>query len=137
MRIIDKLKHMGWSDAMIARTKCNGKPLSEVEKKAPSKFDGMNKTEAAFAIWLDHLKREGTIVDYWFESVKLRLARKTHYTPDFLVLYPHGKLQFVEIKGGRIWDDAAVKFKTAREKYPMFQWVCWQKTKSGWKEIYT
>lgn len=33
-----------------------------------------------------------------------------------------------EVKGGKIWDDAAVKFKVAMEQFPWWRW-----TKAQWK----
>ena len=136
MNITSELRSMGWSNEQIASATVDGKPMAEVDKKKPSKFDGMNKTESRYAAELDWLKREGKVIDYWFEKINLKLAYKTHYRPDFLVQYADGRLVFVEIKGGYVRDDSAVKFKTAREMFPMFQWICLQKTKEGWRELF-
>ena len=46
----------------------------------------MNKTESAYAEYLEQQKRQGLILWYRFEGVKLRLADKTFYTPDFAVM---------------------------------------------------
>lgn len=96
----------------------------------------MNKTETAWAQRLEIQKRSGEILGYWYEAVKLRLADRTWYTPDFLVQHPDGSLEFQEIKGGHIWEDALVKFKVTREQYPMFRWSMWQRTKTQWARIY-
>lgn len=58
----------------------------------------------------------GDIKYYRFESVKIRLADNTWYTPDFEVLTNEGIHIFYEVKG-RWMDDARVKFKTAAEMY--------------------
>ncbi|WP_345815313.1 DUF1064 domain-containing protein [Paraburkholderia sp. PREW-6R] len=76
----------------------------------------MNKTEAAYADQLEARKHAGDIVDFSFESVKLRLADGTWYTPDFEVTLPGGELEVHEVKG-RWTDDARVKFKVAAERY--------------------
>lgn len=78
----------------------------------------MNKTEAAYAAFLDTLVQCGDVVWYRFEAVKLRLAKNTTYTPDFLVLRADGSLECHECKGH--WqDDARVKIKVAADIFPM------------------
>ena len=86
----------------------------------------MNRTEAQYGDFLEGLKVSGTIVDYRFEGVKLRLADKTFYTPDFLVVYPD-RFECHEVKG--FWrDDARVKIKVAASQYPWmrFKAVQWK-----------
>lgn len=78
----------------------------------------MNRTEALFERFLlekypppQHKVR--------FESLKLRLAADTFYTPDFTVISPSGLLVF-EVKG--FWrDDARVKIKVAAQTFPEFE----------------
>ena len=56
------------------------------------------------------------IAGYWYEPVKLKLADKTYYSPDFLVLHLDGSLECREVKGH--WeDDARVKIKVAASKF--------------------
>lgn len=77
----------------------------------------MNKLEAAYAGILDAEKRLGIITWFGFEAVKLRLANSTHFTPDFAVVLPDGRMEFREVKG--FWrDDARVKIKLAAELLP-------------------
>jgi hypothetical protein len=91
----------------------------------------MNKTEAAYSRLLELRQRAGEIRAYKFESVKLRLAKRTHYTPDFLVVLPDGTVEFHEVKG--FWrDDARVKIKVAAEAYPYFHFVAVQNKKGTW-----
>ena len=100
------------------------KPLTRV---APPR---MNKTEAAYAGQLELLKRLGEIVDYRFEAVKLRLAEKTFYTPDFLVTTVD-EIQFHEVKG--FWrDDARVKIKVAAAQYPEFAFCAVTRKRGSW-----
>lgn len=80
----------------------------------------MNKTEAAYAARLALLQRAGEIQSFRFEPIKFRLADRTFYTPDFMVVIGD-EIQFHEVKGGYVEDDAAVKFKAAAEMYPEFE----------------
>jgi len=77
----------------------------------------MNKTEAAYASFLETQKHAGEIVWWKFEGVKLRLADNTFYTCDFAVLPKSALLEMHEVKG--FWqDDARVKIKVAASIYP-------------------
>ena len=93
------------------------------------KTEGMNKLEAEYAQLLGLLKHGGDILDWRYEPIKLRLAHKTFYTPDFLVIQPDG-FEFHETKGF-MRDDAAVKLKVAAQLYPWFRFVLVKKSKSG------
>lgn len=95
----------------------------------------MNKTEAAYAAHLEELKRQGEVLWYEFESVKLRLADNTFYTPDFAVMRADGEMEMHEVKG--FWqDDARVKIKVAADKFP-FRFIAIKaeskKNGGGWK----
>ena len=86
---------------------------------------GMNKLERRFAEWLD----DNDLVDRWeFASIKLRLADRTWYTPDFFVWYDDDSesVAVYEVKGS--WkaphqDDSRVKIKVAAELYPQFRFA--------------
>lgn len=91
----------------------------------------MNKTEKAYAENLELMRLAGEIAWYAFEPLKLRLAAKTFYAPDFLVMLKDGHLEVHECKG--FWeDDARVKIKVAAEMYP-FAFVAAKKVKNGWE----
>lgn len=64
----------------------------------------------------------GEIHDYRYSPFNLRLADKTYYKPDFLVVENDMTLTMVEVKG-RWMDDARVKFKTAAEQFPWLRFV--------------
>lgn len=92
----------------------------------------MNKFETTYAAHLEGLKRAGAILWYSFESVKLRLAKATFYTPDFLVMNRDGEMEFHEVKG--FWeDDARVKIKVAAELFPI-RFIAITKEKGQWVE---
>jgi len=77
----------------------------------------MNGLEARMAEELRLKQLAGEVEWFAFESLTLRLADRTRYTPDFLVMLPCGQLELWEVKGH--WeDDARVKIKVAAELYP-------------------
>lgn len=79
----------------------------------------MNKSEYAYAVRLEAMKRAGVILDWQYESVRLVLADRTSYTPDFLVITAECLLELHEIKG--FWEeDARAKYKIARHQFPYF-----------------
>ena len=62
----------------------------------------------------------GVIVHYAYERLKLKLAPKTYYTPDFAMILPDGRTEYHEIKGRKRHDDSMVKFKTAADLFPFY-----------------
>lgn len=82
----------------------------------------MNKRELAYSVDLEVRHKIGDIQWWAFEPIRLRLADRTTYTPDFLVMLADGSMEFHEVKG-HMEDDAAVKFKVASEIYWMFRFV--------------
>lgn len=92
----------------------------------------MNKTEKAYADFLELRKRAGEILWYKFEGIKLRLADKTFLTPDFAIMNADCSIQLDDIKGFMM-DDANVKIKVAAELYPFrFNIVRKGKTPLSW-----
>ena len=82
----------------------------------------MNKMEAEYAGILDVRRQAGEVAGYWFESLKLRLADRTWYSIDFLVMLADGSLEVHEVKGF-MEDDAAAKLKVAASQYPLFPFI--------------
>lgn len=123
---------MGFRDDLIAKATVNGKPLKEVFSGEFVVKEPMNKLEQQYAWFLGDLLKAGLIRGWRFESLKVRLADRTWYTPDFCVLFNDGMRAMVETKG---WcrDDAAVKFKIAEELYPEYVWMMIGKVKGTWK----
>ena len=96
----------------------------------------MNKTEAAYAAHLELRRSAGEVAWYGFEAMKFKLAEKTFYTPDFIVMLADGTLEAHEVKG--FWeDDARVKIKVAADKFPL-RFVALKalpkRDGGGWKE---
>ncbi len=92
--------------------------LRKLQALGRLKAGTMNKTEAAYAQYLECRKAVGEVAWYRFEGLKLRLADNTFYTPDFAVMLTDGALECHEVKG--FWqDDARVKIKVAADQYPL------------------
>ena len=107
-----------------ALAKAGAKPTA----RAP--HSRMNRTEARFAREVLELWKTATGGSYFFEAIKLRLAKATFYTPDFIVFDASGAT-FYEVKG--FWrDDARVKLKVAAEMFPWFKFVVVKATRRGW-----
>lgn len=82
----------------------------------------LNKTEKAYEAHLQRMVLAGVIVWYRFEPLRMVLAARTTYTPDFLVQLADGHLEVHEVKG--FWtDDARVKIKVAAQMLPVFRFV--------------
>ncbi len=88
----------------------------------------MNKLEQSYSLFLESNPK----VAWWkWEALKLRLADKTFYEPDFLVQLVTGELEVHEVKGH--WeDDARVKIKVAAETFP-FAFVAITKKGGEWE----
>lgn len=111
-------------------------PAVDIVVRSKEPRDRMNKTERLYSQLLELERVTGEISAWWFESVKLRLADNTYYTPDFAVMRG-GKLEFHEVKGGFWRDDARVKIKVAAELYKPFKFISMfkirEKDGGGWK----
>ncbi|HHA2690824.1 TPA: hypothetical protein ACOEPG_002803 [Stenotrophomonas maltophilia] len=111
----------------------SGNAAGKVARGRPRHVPGeMNKTEEAYAAHLALQMAAGEIAWFRFESVKLKLAEKTHLTIDFFVMTAAGDLEAHEVKG--FWEeDARIKVKVAAAMYP-FRFLAVQRAPSGgWK----
>lgn len=133
-----------WLDAMEAQRpnfikiaqevieQSSGKSLKPYRQAKPR---GPNKWEAEYEIELKARLHSSEIIWYGFEAITLRLADRTTYTPDFVVMYPDRSIEVVEIKGF-LREDANVKFKVAAELFP-FVFLMLRKKKvsegGGWE----
>ncbi len=99
----------------------------------------MNGLEAAYANLLEEMRLRGEIIWWSFEPVRLKLANKSSYNPDFMVIRSNGEVEFHETKG--YWrDDARLKIKIAAENFWFFRFVAIQqqpkKLGGDWKYEY-
>ncbi|RLK57457.1 hypothetical protein BCL79_1863 [Stenotrophomonas rhizophila] len=116
-----------------AQPSASGNAAGKVARGRPRHVPGeMNKTEEAYAAHLKLQLAAGAIAWFRFESVKLKLAEKTHLTIDFFVMTAAGDLEAHEVKG--FWEeDARVKVKVAAAMYP-FRFLAVQRAPGGgWK----
>ena len=95
----------------------------------------MNRTEARYASEvLDVRKALGEVAEYWYESIKLRLADGSWFTVDFFVMLKDGRLEAHEVKGH--WRTAErVRIKVAAERYPFLFYSAQRRKKKdggGW-----
>ena len=90
---------------------------------------GMNGLESRYA---ESLRASPDVLLWQYESVKLRLADSTFYTPDFLVVTNEGFVELHEVKG--FWrDDARVKIKVAAATFPFtFRAATWNRRARQW-----
>lgn len=93
----------------------------------------MNGYETKYSLILEAERRRGDIAAWWYESVKLKLAPATFLTMDFMVLYPDGLVELVDVKGSFQEDDARVKLKVAAETYPLFRFKVAALVKGTWR----
>lgn len=105
------------------------------QRRARGRLTGqeMNGTERDYSAHLELLKKSGLIAWYAYEAIKLRLADRTFYTPDFVVMLADGELEVHEVKGF-MRDDAAVKLKVAAEQFPFRFLLCRQEGR-GWRTV--
>lgn len=127
-----------WTDEEYRKFVAKSKHRApEVEAKYPKPLipnaPYKNKTEAAYASYLDQLKYLKEIIDWRYEAIGFRLAKGTFHYPDFLVICKD-RIEIREVKGF-LRDDAAVKFKTCREMFPWFVWRMIKKEKGQWIEV--
>ena len=99
---------------------------------------GPNKWESEYAEILEGGKRAGVFLWYGFEALTLRLADRTTYRPDFIVVMADGSVEAIEIKGFPR-DDAIVKYKVAAEMFPWIKFRMMRKRPvkagGGWEQI--
>ena len=100
-----------------------------------------SKWEAAFANKLELEKHAGLIKQWWYEPFSLWLPGKVRYKPDFMIQYPDGmeqRLEIVEVKGwSRNRRDGITRLKIAAALFPCFVWrMVWMKKGGGFDGEY-
>ena len=86
--------------------------------------------EVEYAAYLDSLVHVGKVLCWRYEPLSLRLADRTTYTPDFLIILPDGTMELHETKG--YWRPQAwIKYKIAVENFPWFVFASVMRSKGG------
>lgn len=107
-------------------------PVAKAVSRTPRIPGRMNQTEQRYAQRLTARQRTGDIAAWVYEGMKLKLADKTWYTPDFVVILANGEMELHEIKGF-MEDDSAVKIKVTSRIYWWFRiLVVKEKPKHVW-----
>lgn len=88
----------------------------------------MNGLESA---WAGVLKLDATVRRSVWQGARLRLAKGTYYTPDFMVFKTDGLIEMHETKGF-MREAARVRINTAAELYPEFEFVLITRPKGMW-----
>lgn len=103
----------------------------------------MNKTETAYSLILEAMKRRGDIQEWRFEGLSLAwgadpaTGKPMHYKPDFVVfLDSWQRVRLIEVKGPHIFDRDLVRFKGCRAAWPMFAFEMHQKKGGEWQRIH-
>lgn len=92
---------------------------------------GMNGLESRYAKTLEGQRIAGEIRSWRYEALTLKLANKTTYTPDFLVVTADGYIECHETKGF-FRDDAKVKIKVAACEFPEIRFLLVQEKRGDW-----
>jgi hypothetical protein len=92
---------------------------------------GMNRLESDYAVVLEAQRLNGTIRAWHYESLKFRLADKTWYSPDFVVIAEDGTIELHETKGF-MRDDANVKLKVTSHLYWEYTVKLVKRAGRGW-----
>jgi len=112
------------------------------KKRSPSKAKArikrpgtMNGLERRYSERLEAQRKEGLILRWDYEPVKLRLAKGTYYTPDFRVLTAEGFIEYHETKG--FWRSTGrVKIKVASEIHDCYKFTAVEWKNKTWKFEY-
>jgi hypothetical protein len=98
-------------------------------------FPKLNGLESKYADQIRFMVRTCVVSDWMAAPVRLHLANRTTYTPDFVFRDAGGgTIHCIEIKGF-LRDDAAVKFKIAREMFPWMDFKMLKLVKGSWVEV--
>jgi hypothetical protein len=80
-------------------------------------------------VQLEAMKRGGSLREWHYEAVSLRLGQGAWYQPDFMLVWHDGEISFDETKGLRR-EAAIVRIKVAAKLYP-FRFRIVRKGKRG------
>lgn len=146
-RTIDPSKLSASTKALNPHLFCaqsNGNPIpspSEIKQVSgqhprPVKVKKMTKPEIQMGMILLANKNAGTIKDFEFEGIKLKIGDDTcWYCCDYAVYENNGTITFIETKGPFLREDSLIKFKCAKHKFKQFKFELHQLTKEGWQQL--
>lgn len=91
----------------------------------------MNAWESAYSLVLHARMLAGEIESYLFEPWHFALGARRHYTPDFLVWFPDGRVEAHEVKG-YLWDRDAVRLDWFVREYPTIPLIVVRRVRGQW-----
>lgn len=94
----------------------------------------LNPCESKYQRHLELRKQAGEVLWYKFEAITFKLAERTTYRPDFMVMLADGSLETHEVKGAKaiFMDDAKVKVKVFAEQFPIRMLVVYPTKNNQW-----
>jgi hypothetical protein len=107
------------------------RPARDSAASPPDPWQGSSKTEQRFYTW--HIAPLGLSFSQVYETLRLKLAPGTFYTPDF-VFQDGGRLVAVEVKGSYRLGSAGrayTAFMTARDRFPWLAFEWWEARGGG------
>jgi hypothetical protein len=95
------------------------------------KRNEMSKLEIKYQQHLNELIRAGVVASFEYERNTINLAKRTTYTPDWLIQYTDGRVVYHETKG-YMEEDAWIRMKIANrmQMIPIYV-VTWNRAE-GW-----
>jgi len=79
----------------------------------------MNQTERR---WAHRLGASDDVLDWWYESYRVRYGDSGYHTPDFLVLRTDGSIEVHEVKA-HCTDAGRTRFKAGASTHWCFRWL--------------
>lgn len=126
-------KHGGTATGQMVKPGAGVRSPVKCRARTAPRRGRMNKTEAAYSVYLEGLRTAGEIIRWDFEAERLRLADGAYYCPDFRIILPDGTIEFVEVKGF-MREAAHLRIKVAAELHPYtFRLV--RRMRGGWDEV--
>jgi len=97
----------------------------------------MNRTEARYADYLAGEIAAGRVLWTRYEALRLVLAPRVTWTPDFPVILADGTLELREVKGAKgagyyATEKARLKLRLATDAFPFRVVVVWPLAAGGW-----
>jgi hypothetical protein len=105
-------------EALAPRELVPAAPKGAAHGRRRQRRNEQNGLERDYQLRLEQLGLAGEVLWWAWEAATFRLADRTTYTPDFLVLLSTGELQAHECKG-HPEDDYRVKVKVFAEQFPI------------------
>lgn len=113
----------------------NETPKNSAPAKVRKKRE-MNATETGFYAIQQARVRKGELIECIYEPVSFSIGGGVRYKVDFMLRYPDNRLEFVEIKGRKIWTQDLVRYKIAADRWGWLgEFQLWQGIRGNYERI--